>query len=132
MVVSGGQLLGVTQGQQMIVQHINTNKATIATINGQQVLIRPNAGNLIMSILTKMYLNNIFELLGNSTNILSSGSQTIKLVRPQQSVHKVTPSVPPLTPRLTQPINSINQLNQVKVIVFILLFSIIILNDQLL
>lgn len=45
MVVSSGQLLGVTQGQQMIVQHINPNKATIATINGQQVLLRPNAGN---------------------------------------------------------------------------------------
>jgi len=41
-VVSSGQLVNVSQGQQMIVQHINPNKATIATINGQQVLIRPN------------------------------------------------------------------------------------------
>jgi len=47
MVVSGGQLVNVSQGQQMIVQHINPNKATIATINGQQVLIRPNTGELI-------------------------------------------------------------------------------------
>lgn len=44
MVVSSGQLVNVSQGQQMIVQHINPNKATIATINGQQVLIRPNTG----------------------------------------------------------------------------------------
>lgn len=44
MVVSGGQLVSVSQGQQMVVQHINPNKATIATINGQQVLIRPNTG----------------------------------------------------------------------------------------
>lgn len=54
MVVSGGQLLSVTQGQQMIMQHINPNKATIATINGQQVLLRPNAGNFIMTMLTKI------------------------------------------------------------------------------
>jgi len=47
MVVSGGQLVNVSQGQQMIMQHINPNKATIATINGQQVLIRPNTGELI-------------------------------------------------------------------------------------
>lgn len=47
MVVSGGQLVNVSQGQQMIVQHINPNKATIATINGQQVLIRPNTGEFI-------------------------------------------------------------------------------------
>jgi len=46
-VVSGGQLVNVSQGQQMIVQHINPTKATIATINGQQVLIRPNTGELI-------------------------------------------------------------------------------------
>lgn len=47
MVVSSGQLVNVSQGQQMIVQHINSNKATIATINGQQVLIRPNTGKSI-------------------------------------------------------------------------------------
>uniref|UniRef100_A0A2S2Q1D7 Nucleosome-remodeling factor subunit n=1 Tax=Sipha flava TaxID=143950 RepID=A0A2S2Q1D7_9HEMI len=79
MVVSSGQLVNVSQGQQMIVQHINPNKATIATINGQQVLIRPNTVN--------------------STNIITSGSQTIKFVRPQQNIQKVIPSLPPLTPR---------------------------------
>lgn len=47
MVVSSGQLVSVSQGQQMFVQHINPTKATIATINGQQVLIRPNSGELI-------------------------------------------------------------------------------------
>lgn len=47
MVVSGGQLVNVSQGQQMILQHINPNKATIATINGQQVLIRSNTSKLI-------------------------------------------------------------------------------------
>ncbi|VVC31946.1 Hypothetical protein CINCED_3A007015 [Cinara cedri] len=92
MVVSGGQLLSVTQGQQMIMQHINPNKGTIATINGQQVLLRSNAGN--------------------STNILSSSGQAIKLVRPHQNVQKVNPSVPPLSPRITQSIHSINQPNQ--------------------
>lgn len=46
-VVSGGQLVNVSQGQQMILQHINPNKATIATINGQQVLIRSNTSKLI-------------------------------------------------------------------------------------
>jgi len=42
--MSSGQLVSVSQGQPMVVQHINPNKATIATINGQQVLIRPNTG----------------------------------------------------------------------------------------
>lgn len=51
MVVSSGQLVSVSQGQQMIVQHINPNKATIATINGQQVLIRPNSGKFINYLL---------------------------------------------------------------------------------
>jgi len=46
-VVSGRQLVNVSQGQQMILQHINPNKATIATINGQQVLIRSNTSKLI-------------------------------------------------------------------------------------
>ncbi|XP_015374966.1 PREDICTED: nucleosome-remodeling factor subunit NURF301-like isoform X3 [Diuraphis noxia] len=82
MVVSGGQLVNVSQGQQMIVQHINPTKATIATINGQQVLIRPNTGT--------------------SANIISSSGQTIKFVRPQQTVQKIHPSVPPLSPRVTQ------------------------------
>ncbi|KAL4097583.1 hypothetical protein QTP88_022332 [Uroleucon formosanum] len=83
MVVSGGQLVNVSQGQQqMIVQHINPNKATIATINGQQILIRPNTVT--------------------SANIISSGGQTIKLVRPQQTVQKIHQSVPPLSPRITQ------------------------------
>ncbi|XP_003241005.1 nucleosome-remodeling factor subunit NURF301 isoform X2 [Acyrthosiphon pisum] len=81
MVVSGGQLVNVSQGQQMIVQHINPNKATIATINGQQVLIRPNTVS--------------------SANILSSGGQTIKFVRPPQTVQKIHQSVPPLSPRVT-------------------------------
>ncbi|XP_060876907.1 nucleosome-remodeling factor subunit NURF301 isoform X2 [Metopolophium dirhodum] len=81
MVVSGGQLVNVSQGQQMIVQHINPNKATIATINGQQVLIRPNTVT--------------------SANILSSGGQTIKFVRPPQTVQKIHQSVPPLSPRIT-------------------------------
>jgi len=45
-VVSGGQLVNVSQGQPMILQHINPNKATIATINGQQVLIRSNTSKL--------------------------------------------------------------------------------------
>ncbi|XP_050437023.1 nucleosome-remodeling factor subunit NURF301 isoform X2 [Adelges cooleyi] len=81
-VVSGGQLVSVSQGQQMIVQQLNPTKATIATINGQQVLIRPNTGN--------------------TANILSSGSQTIKLIRPQQTIQKINPAVPPLAPRTSQ------------------------------
>lgn len=60
----------------------------------------------------------MFELLGNSTNILSNSNQTIKLVRPQQNIQKINPSVPPLSPRVTQSINSTNQPNQVKFMVF--------------
>lgn len=45
-VVSSGQLVNVSQGQPMILQQINPTKATFATINGQQVLIRSNTGKL--------------------------------------------------------------------------------------
>lgn len=51
MLVSGGQLVSVSQGQQMILQHINPSKVTIATINGQQVLIRPNTGEIKIGFL---------------------------------------------------------------------------------
>lgn len=57
MVVSSGQLVSVSQGQQMFVQHINPTKATIATINGQQVLIRPNSGELIHNIYYKLRMS---------------------------------------------------------------------------
>ncbi|XP_050535545.1 nucleosome-remodeling factor subunit NURF301 isoform X2 [Daktulosphaira vitifoliae] len=83
-VVSSGQLVSVSQGQQMIVQQLNPTKATIATINGQQVLIRPNTGS--------------------TTNIISTGGQAIKLVRPPQTIQKINSAVPPLTPRNSQTI----------------------------
>lgn len=44
----------------------------------------------------------MFYLLGNSSNMISSGGQTIKFMRPQQNIHKVNSSMPPLTPRTTQ------------------------------
>jgi len=45
---------------------------------------------------------NKFVLLVNSTNILSNSSQTLTFMRPQQSIQKINPSLPPLTPRITQ------------------------------
>lgn len=42
----------------------------------------------------------MFDLLGNSSNIISSSGQTIKFMRPQQNVQKVNASIPPLTPRV--------------------------------
>jgi len=40
--------------------------------------------------------------LGTSANIINSGGQSIKFVRPQQTVQKVHQSIPPLSPRVTQ------------------------------
>jgi len=44
----------------------------------------------------------VFDLLDTSANIISSGGQTIKFVRPQQTIQKIQQSVPPLSPRVPQ------------------------------
>lgn len=60
MVVSSGQLVSVSQGQPMILQHINPTKATLTTINGQQVLIRSNTGKFTSFSFKTSYLFIVF------------------------------------------------------------------------
>lgn len=51
----------------------------------------------------------MFILLVNSSNVISSGGQTIKFMRPQQNIQKINSSVPPLAPRVTQSATGIVQ-----------------------
>lgn len=62
----------------------------------------------IFIVETKIFIDN-FNCLVNSTNTITSGSQTIKFVRPQQNIQKVIPSLPPLTPRVGPSTTSIVQ-----------------------
>ncbi|RZC39906.1 nucleosome-remodeling factor subunit NURF301, partial [Asbolus verrucosus] len=107
-VISGNQVIGTPTGQQVITnqivvnnqslaQQIASGKVQMATINGQQVLIRPT-GNNQAQVVAQLTPGNLTQISAGQTAVTTPVKQAITQPQPVETA-KVAPT-PPQTPQI--------------------------------